>query len=218
LSVANNLGDIAKDHPDLAVQIGARWIEESDARVALVRHALRDLLKKGHRGALDLFGVGDTARAVVERLALSPKRIAIGGRATLAVTLRSTARLPQRLRLEYAITYARPNGRTGRKVFRISDLDLPGRASTQGNESNILPVWSPNGRRILFASNRGGDWDIYSQPADGSRPPEVLLKRASDQFPCPFAADGTLLFTEIGPKTGRDLWTLSRGGNVTPGS
>ena len=44
-------------------------------------------------------------------------------------------------------------------------------------------MWSRDGRRIVFASNRGGDWDIYSQPADGSRAAEVLLKRPSEQFP-----------------------------------
>jgi hypothetical protein len=87
---------------------------------------------------------------------------------------------------------------------------------TSGNDSNILPVWSRDGRRILFASNRGGDWDIYSQPADGSRTAEVLLKRPSDQFPYSFAPDGTLLFTEIGPRTGRDLWTLSPDGKASP--
>jgi Tol biopolymer transport system component len=47
-----------------------------------------------------------------------------------------------------------------------------------GNErgDNHNPVWSRDGNRIFFASNRGGDWDIYSQPADGSQSPEVLLK------------------------------------------
>jgi eukaryotic-like serine/threonine-protein kinase len=87
---------------------------------------------------------------------------------------------------------------------------------TSGNDSNILPVWSHDGRRILFASNRGGDWDIYSQQADGSAPADVLLKRPSDQFPYGFAPDGTLLFTEIGPRTGRDLWTLSPDGKPSP--
>jgi Tol biopolymer transport system component len=87
---------------------------------------------------------------------------------------------------------------------------------TSGNDSNILPVWSRDGTRIVFASNRGGDWDIYSQPADGSRPAEVLLKRPSDQFPYSFAPDGTLLYAEIGPRTGRDLWTLSPSGKASP--
>ena len=87
---------------------------------------------------------------------------------------------------------------------------------TQGIDSNILPAWSRDGRRILFASNRGGDWDIHSQPADGSGSAEVLLKRPFDQFPYMVAADGTLLYTEIKPETGRDLWTLSPEGNASP--
>ena len=87
---------------------------------------------------------------------------------------------------------------------------------TSGTGSNMLPAWSRDGRRIVFASNRGGDWDIYTQAAGGSRAAEVLLKRPSDQFPYSFAADGTLLFTEIGPRTGRDLWTLSPDGKASP--
>ncbi len=87
---------------------------------------------------------------------------------------------------------------------------------TQGTDSNILPAWSRDGRRILYASNRGGDWDIHSQPADGSGSTEVLLKRPFDQFPYMVAADGTLLYTEIKPETGRDLWTLSPEGNASP--
>ena len=87
---------------------------------------------------------------------------------------------------------------------------------TSGNDSNILPVWSRDGRRILFASNRGGDWDIYSQPADGSGSAEVLLDRPFDQFPYMVSPDGTLLYLEIQPTTGRDLWTLSPDGKAKP--
>lgn len=87
---------------------------------------------------------------------------------------------------------------------------------TSGSDSNLLPAWSLDGRRVLFASNRGGDWDIYSQAADGSDAPEVLLRRPFDQFPYMVSADGTLVYTEIHPTTGRDLWTLSRDGQARP--
>jgi Tol biopolymer transport system component len=86
---------------------------------------------------------------------------------------------------------------------------------TSGTGGNILPMWSADGARILFSSNRGGDWDIYSQPADGSGPAEVLLTRPYDQFPYSMLADGTLLYHEINPKTARDLWTLSPDGKAS---
>jgi Tol biopolymer transport system component len=99
----------------------------------------------------------------------------------------------------------------------IHDLQRGARSPlTSGNASNILPFWSVDGLRIIFASNRGGDWDIYSQPADGSRPAEGLLKRPYDQFPYSMLSDGTLLYVEIHPKTARDLWTLSPDGKTTP--
>ncbi|MGE5814855.1 MAG: protein kinase domain-containing protein [Acidobacteriota bacterium] len=87
---------------------------------------------------------------------------------------------------------------------------------TSGNASNLLPLWSHDGQTIVFTSNRRGDWDIYSQPADGSGPAETLLKRPYDQFPYSILPDGTLLYAEIHPKTGRDLWTLSPDGKASP--
>jgi len=90
------------------------------------------------------------------------------------------------------------------------------RVTTPTNTSTNLPLWSRDGARIIFASNRGGDWDIYFQPADGSRPAEVLLKRPGDQFPLSLLADGTLLYAEILPNTGRDLWILSPDRKTSP--
>jgi eukaryotic-like serine/threonine-protein kinase len=99
----------------------------------------------------------------------------------------------------------------------IHDLQRGTRSRlTSGNAANILPLWSRDGTRIIFASNRGGDWDIYSQPADGSQLAEALLKRPYDQFPESILPDGTLLYDEIHPKTSRDLWTLSPDGKTTP--
>jgi Tol biopolymer transport system component len=87
---------------------------------------------------------------------------------------------------------------------------------TPPGTGNLLPLWSRDGARIIFASNREGDWDIYSQPADGSRPAEVLLKRPGDQYPSSILADGTLLYREVHPKTGRDLWVMLPDGTTSP--
>jgi Tol biopolymer transport system component len=99
----------------------------------------------------------------------------------------------------------------------IHDLQRGTRSPlTSGNAANFRPLWSLDGTRIIFGSNRGGDWDIYSQPSDGSQPAEVLLKRPYDQWPLSILPDGTLLYLELHPKTGRDLWTLSPDGKTTP--
>ena len=54
-SVANHLGDIAKDHPELAIEICARWLSgASEERKWLIRHALRHPAKSGVKAALRL--------------------------------------------------------------------------------------------------------------------------------------------------------------------
>ena len=87
---------------------------------------------------------------------------------------------------------------------------------TSGNSSNMLPMWSADSKRIIFASNRGGDWDIWAQPADGSEPAEVLLKAPYSQFPQSVGRDGTVLYTEVNPITSRDMLMLSPDGKTTP--
>ena len=54
-SVANHLGDIAKDHPQLAFGICERWVEgASPERRWMIRHAVRLPAKKGVEAALRL--------------------------------------------------------------------------------------------------------------------------------------------------------------------
>lgn len=54
-SVANHIGDIAKDHPQLAFDICERWLEDaSTERKWMIRHAVRHPAKKGVKRALDL--------------------------------------------------------------------------------------------------------------------------------------------------------------------
>ena len=54
-SVANHLGDIAKDHPEIVFEICERWLIDSSNEVKwLIRHALRHPSKKGDKVALQL--------------------------------------------------------------------------------------------------------------------------------------------------------------------
>lgn len=54
-SVANHLGDIAKDHPKLVFEICERWLIESSNEVKwIIRHALRHPAKKANKAALKL--------------------------------------------------------------------------------------------------------------------------------------------------------------------
>ncbi len=81
-SVANHLGDVAKDHPALAVEVARRWLP---GRRRLVEHALRDLLKKGHPGALEL--LGHAGHIAVGEVAVSPAEAVPGGSVEVTATL-----------------------------------------------------------------------------------------------------------------------------------
>ncbi|HKH71875.1 MAG TPA: protein kinase [Vicinamibacterales bacterium] len=82
--------------------------------------------------------------------------------------------------------------------------------------SNLYAQWSRDGARIVYASNRGGDWDLYAQPADGSQAAQRLLERPANQFPMSVGADGRVLFMEQLNDTGRDLWVLEPNGEAKP--
>ena len=98
----------------------------------------------------------------------------------------------------------------------ILDLERGTRSPLMATGANFTGVWTHDGLRFIYASNRGGDWDIYTQPTDGSRPADVLLQRPYNQFPASISADGTLIFREQHPDTGMDLWILSPDGQTVP--
>lgn len=56
-----------------------------------------------------------------------------------------------------------------------------------------MPLWSPDGRRVYFGSDRGGTFDIYSQPADGSDDARPELVMPGFQTPLAIAPAGDRL-------------------------
>ena len=86
--------------------------------------------------------------------------------------------------------------------------------TTEG--SNFLPLWTPDGSRVVFGSWRTGQWELFWRLADGSGDAELLLEAPYFQAPSSFAPDGTLAYYEIHPETSRDLWTLGSGADPQP--
>ena len=79
------------------------------------------------------------------------------------------------------------------------------------------PVWSPDGSRIVFASNRNGHYDLYEKAATGAGDDRILLKTDEDKTPTSWSRDGRfLLYFASAPKTGNDLWVLPLEGDRKP--
>jgi Tol biopolymer transport system component len=86
----------------------------------------------------------------------------------------------------------------------------------------LAPLWDGDSRRILFASNRAGVWDIYARAVDrgtGSLDDSdhLLLQSGSNKYPQTWSADGRwLIFTSADPETGEDLWMAPADGSAAP--
>lgn len=121
-SVANNLNDIAKDHPTRMLDLAERHLGRSENTDRLLKHACRTLLKRGDVRALALFGHDHTVEVAVKAFKLDAKRIAIGDDLAFKFTL--VAKSDTRARIEYAVDFVKSRGQTSRKVFKITERDL----------------------------------------------------------------------------------------------
>lgn len=129
-SVANNLNDIAKDHPERVVNICRRWQTNAPVgRQWIVRHALRSLVKRGTRGALEILGVAARPDVEIFGVRSQPERIEPGDTLRFAFGIRSTGRSTQDLLVDFAVHFVKANGSTRPKVFKLRKIALPASGS-----------------------------------------------------------------------------------------
>ncbi len=124
-SVANNLNDLTKDHPEMVLDLLERWKEgASDERMWMVRHALRSLIKAGHPRALAILGFGG-AELTVTLFSVTPKVLRLGETLQLDIELESNSKAEQPLMIDYIIHLVKANGSTFAKVFKLTQKTLP---------------------------------------------------------------------------------------------
>lgn len=77
------------------------------------------------------------------------------------------------------------------------------------------PLWSPDGARVAFASNRTGVYDLYEKAADGSGDEHVLLQSGELKRPNSWSPDGRFILYWSARNNG-DLMLLPLGGDRKP--
>lgn len=116
-SVANNLNDIAKDHPDIAVRVLKKWKKiDNKGTQWLIKHAARTLLKQGHTEALALLGYHapqlNFGNFVVD------KKVLFYGDFGFQFDFVSSS--DQDLMIDYILYFMKANGKMAPKVFKLS--------------------------------------------------------------------------------------------------
>ncbi len=120
-SVANNLNDISKDNPDVALAICKHWYGESKNTDKIVKHACRTMLKAGDKRALLIFGYSDPSTLTLKNFKLESTKIKIGDYVRFSFDLQLKEK--SKVRLEYAIFYVKSKGQLSKKVFKITEND-----------------------------------------------------------------------------------------------
>ena len=141
-SVANNLNDIAKDHPERVVEVCEAWAKDASAeRQWIIRRATRTLVKHGDPKALALLGFDPKAKLEVCGLAASPRRVRLGSAIAFEVQIRSKAKRSVELAIDYRIHHVKKNGDRTPKVFKLTTVALaPGQSHDLKRTHRLKPI------------------------------------------------------------------------------
>ncbi len=88
---------------------------------------------------------------------------------------------------------------------------------TFGSFNQRSPVWSPDGGRIVFASDRDGTSNLYQKTSSGAGSEELLFRSDTAKHSTDWSPDGRFIaYENQDPKTGLDLWLLPLFGDRKP--
>ena len=139
-SVANNLNDIAKDNPDIVIDLCKKW-KTSDSRTAwIIKHSLRSLIKAGNPKALKLLGF-KAVNVDVRNFKISPETLQLGEDVTLEFNIHNQGKEKANLHIDYIIYFKKANGSNTPKVFKLTTIKLePGQKETLSKAHEIYAI------------------------------------------------------------------------------
>ena len=94
-------------------------------------------------------------------------------------------------------------------IYELAGKNPPWRLTLTGQ--NRFPIWSPDGQRVAFQSDREGDLAIFQQRADGTGPVERLTtpEPGDVHMPESWSPDGRLMSFAVRKGSAFSLWTLT---------
>jgi serine/threonine protein kinase len=98
-------------------------------------------------------------------------------------------------------------------LFRDKQIRL-----TFGPDRTAFPVWAPDGRSVIFASNMRGAYQLVEQPSDSTGSEQTILDSEISKYPTAWSADGRFLAynTTTQGKSLTELWVLPLSGERKP--
>jgi len=125
-SVANNINDIAKDHPDRAAALLIKWNKSKNAGTKwIVQHASRTLVKAGHTDILSALGFDNDVEILVDKLKLKKPAVHFGETLTFSFSVKNNSESAIHLMIDYIIHHRKANGGTTPKVFKLAKKEIP---------------------------------------------------------------------------------------------
>ena len=100
--------------------------------------------------------------------------------------------------------------KAGGDIWIIEPSGSETRLTFDAAQHNASPIWSPDGRDIVYSSQRNGKWGLYRKRSDGSSTEELLIESDLPKAAMSWSPDGArIVFGVQDPKTKGDLWVLS---------
>jgi len=119
---------------------------------------------------------------------------------------------------EKSIVFDRPIAGAQQDIYVLDLIRGVSVRLTFDPATDNLPIWSPDGLRVLFPSNRNGFFDLYLKAATGAGQEEPLVKLGTPTgWATDWSKDGRFIIYRIpGSKTGQDLWISPQFGDKKP--
>lgn len=122
-SVANNLNDISKTHPELMIEVAKRWKGATENIDWIIKHGARTLLKQGNVHILPVFGYLPPSQIDLYNFHFTDK-VKMGQELEFGFSLKNSGDHEKKVRIEYVVSFLRKNGEHNNKTFMISDRSL----------------------------------------------------------------------------------------------